>query len=137
MPNPAMAIASSARFMNRCMIAAARSRWYADSTSNFGPRSSIRSARAHLLVAHPGHELLLYGWIIQTRPVVHVLTDGSGAACPSRLGATAGFLADGGATPGSVFGPLTDRAAYAILLDRDRDALMSLVTRLADDLIRD
>jgi hypothetical protein len=32
---------------------------------------------AHLLIAHPGHELLLHGWICRTKPAVQILTDGS------------------------------------------------------------
>src|SRR5947207_1965878 len=45
----------------------------------------------YLLVAHPGHELLLHGWISRNKPVVHVLTDGT------RLGRTAELLRDLGA----------------------------------------
>ena len=31
-----------------------------------------------LVVAHPGHELLAYGWLSRYRPSVFVVTDGSG-----------------------------------------------------------
>ena len=33
--------------------------------------------RTALFVAHPGHELRIYGWLERARPQVHVLTDGS------------------------------------------------------------
>ena len=59
---------------------------------------------AHLLVAHPGHELLLHGWISRTKPVIHVLTDGSPLSSASRLGRTTELLRDLGARSGAIFG---------------------------------
>ena len=55
-----------------------------------------------LVVAHPGHELRVYGWMMQARPVVHVLTDGSGADGESRIGSTTALRPDVGATRGSI-----------------------------------
>src|SRR5438105_4697197 len=72
---------------------------------------------AHLLVAHPGHELLLHGWIDQVKPIVHVLTDGSGHSGDGRLEMTAEFLRACGARPGAIFGALSDREAYAMILE--------------------
>lgn len=89
-----------------------------------------------LLVAHPGHELLLHGWISRTRPVVHVLTDGSGYASAPRLGTTAELLRDLGARPGSIFGRLSDREAYAMILERNVALLLSLAEELAAELGR-
>lgn len=40
------------------------------------PDQTISSGRAALVVAHPGHELRVYGWLEQARPRVFVLTDG-------------------------------------------------------------
>src|SRR5262245_47982645 len=91
----------------------------------------------HLLVAHPGHELLLHGWISRTRPVVHVLTDGSGHSSASRLGATADLLRDLGARPGAIFGRFSDREAYAMLLERNAPLLLSVVEELAAELERE
>jgi hypothetical protein len=90
----------------------------------------------HLLVAHPGHELLLHGWISRTKPVVHVLTDGSGHSSAARLGMTADLVRDLGARRGAIFGRLSDREAYAMLLERDAALLLELATTLADDLER-
>ena len=44
--------------------------------------------RPLLLVAHPGHELRLFGWIAMTRPLVAILTDGSGSTGVSRIDQT-------------------------------------------------
>ena len=62
---------------------------------------------AHLLVAHPGHELLLHGWISRTKPVVHVLTDGSAHSSRPRLARTAELLALHEISGGSPYGAST------------------------------
>src|SRR5207244_9780236 len=82
----------------------------------------------HLLVAHPGHELLLHGWIARNKPVVHVLTDGT------RLGRTAELLRGLGARSGAIFGRLSDAEAYAMILKRNTALLVSLVAELAAQL---
>src|SRR5216110_2383315 len=91
----------------------------------------------HLIIAHPGHELLLHGWISRTRPVVHVLTDGSAHSSGTRLGKTAELLHDLGARSGAIFGRLSDREAYAMILERNTALLVSLVAELAAQLERD
>ena len=90
----------------------------------------------HLIVAHPGHELLLHGWISRTKPVVHVLTDGSGRSSEGRLGATRELLRDLGARSGTIFGRLSDGEAYAMILERNGPLLLSLATDLAAQLGR-
>ena len=84
-----------------------------------------------LVVAHPGHELRIYGWLERERPEVFVLTDGSGHRGVSRVPSTAAVLRRVGAQPGPVFGRFTDRELYRILLDRETDVLAALVRELA------
>jgi hypothetical protein len=91
----------------------------------------------YLLVAHPGHELLLYGWISRNKPVVHVLTNGSTDSSGSRLGRTAELLRGLGARSGAIFGRLSDAEAYTMILERNTALLHSLVTDLAAELERD
>jgi hypothetical protein len=91
----------------------------------------MNPGEAHVLVAHPGHELLLHGWISRAKPVVHVVTDGSGGSSAKRLGATAELLRDAGARPGAIFGRLSDREAYAMILERNTTLFLSVVTELA------
>ncbi|HEV2721686.1 MAG TPA: hypothetical protein VG323_16830 [Thermoanaerobaculia bacterium] len=86
-----------------------------------------------LLVAHPGHELLLYAWMARNKPVVHVLTDGPAP----RLERTAELLRDAGARPGAIFGRLSDREAYAMILERNSALLVSLAEELAAELERE
>src|SRR3954451_5472162 len=72
-----------------------------------------------LLVAHPGHELLLQGWISLTKPAVHVLTTGPGPPAEPRLDRTADLLRELGAKPGAISDRLTDRQAYALITERN------------------
>lgn len=86
---------------------------------------------ALLVVGHPGHELMVHGWLEAAHPLVMVLTDGSGHAGVSRLPSTAALLACAGATPGSIFGRFTDAELYRALLDRRTAVFADLVEELA------
>jgi hypothetical protein len=91
----------------------------------------------HLLVAHPGHELLLHGWIHRTKPAVHILTDGSAHSSTPRLAQSAELLRDAGARPGALFGRLTDREAYAMILEGNAALLLALAKELTGVLERE
>lgn len=95
------------------------------------PPSHPFSRRAALVVAHPGHELRVHGLCERARPLVCVLTDGSGSSSRSRLAATTALLARLGATPGPIYGRLTDRDLYAALLRGDHEPLGALAAELA------
>lgn len=88
----------------------------------------------HLLLAHPGHELLLYGLIARTKPIVHILTDGSGHSSTPRIGSTDALLRDLGARRGAIFGRLSDHEAYAMILERNASLLLALAEELAAEL---
>jgi hypothetical protein len=96
--------------------------------------SSLNSSprRVALVVAHPGHELRVHRWLELTRPVVFVLTDGSGNHGVSRLASTTALLDRAGATAGSIYGRLSDRELYRAILGGD----LGLFTALADELAR-
>jgi hypothetical protein len=87
-----------------------------------------------LFIAHPGHELCVYGWTQQTRPVVCVLTDGSGHDGQSRINSTTRLLRQAGASPGSIYGPLTDAEVYRAILNYDIDLFAGLAGQFADEL---
>jgi hypothetical protein len=88
------------------------------------------NGRTALVVAHPGHELRVHGWLERAMPVVFVLTDGSGGTRDSRLASTARVLAEAGASAGSIFGRLSDRRLYECVKAGDHAAF----TRMADEL---
>ena len=92
------------------------------------------NARAALVVAHPGHELMVHGWLELARPLVFVFTDGSGRANRSRLDSTTKILNQAGAKPGCIYGCLSDHAAYAAILNREFDLFIRLAKELAEAL---
>ncbi|QOF70478.1 hypothetical protein IG197_22125 [Aminobacter sp. SR38] len=71
---------------------------------------------AILILAHPGHELRIFHWMEQARPIVHILTDGSGGNQSSRTDHSRETLLAAGATTGSVFGQMPDKEWYAAIL---------------------
>jgi hypothetical protein len=93
--------------------------------------------RAALVIAHPGHELRVHRWLELARPMVFVLTDGSGHSGRSRLAATSAVLLASGAWPGSIYGRLPDRELYRALLDGRLDLFASLAEELAEALHRE
>lgn len=75
--------------------------------------------RPFLILAHPGHELRLFNWLERHRPLVFVLSDGSGGDSEARTRFTLDMLERTGASAGGIFGPMPDRAWYDALLRRD------------------
>jgi len=99
-------------------------------------RSQVTAARTALVIAHPGHELRVHGWLECAGPEVFVLTDGSGHAGRSRLASTSRLLHRAGARRGRIYGRLTDRTFYAALLEGQLDLFTSLAVELSEALIR-
>src|SRR2546421_4622727 len=97
--------------------------------------SSSCQAHAALVIAHPGHELVVHGWLEQARPYIYVLTDGSGQTNQSRLEATTRILSQTGAKRGSIYGRFTDRAAYEALLNHDFGVFIKLAEELAETFV--
>ncbi len=93
------------------------------------------SGRAALVVAHPGHELCVYGWLDSVRPQVFVLTDGSGRSGTSRLDSTTKILLHTNSQRGSIYGRFTDQNLYKAILDGDFRLFEQLATELADALV--
>lgn len=98
----------------------------------------LRRTRAALVVAHPSHELRLYGWLRAARPRVFVLTDGAGRTGHSRLEETSRLIERAGAAPGDFYGRYTDLEVYASILEGRGAALFSaLAEELAEALARE
>jgi hypothetical protein len=83
------------------------------------------------VVAHPGHELRVFGWMETAAPLVCVLTDGSGSGGEGRLESTDAVLVRTGAHPGPVYGWMSDRAIYGAILSGDADRFRRLADELA------
>lgn len=95
------------------------------------------ASRPVLVVGHPGHELRVYGWLMTARPVVHVLTDGSGGGAEPRVDSTSAVLDEVGAVRGSIYGRMTDREVYSAILGGDCARFIALAEELAATLLND
>jgi hypothetical protein len=91
--------------------------------------------RCALVIAHPGHELRLFGWLDENRPDVFVLTDGSGHAGASRIESTRRVLKCTGAAPGGLFGRYTDQRIYEGLLRADNALFVDMAETLTEMLL--
>jgi len=107
--------------------------------SHSHPNDSARErpARAALVVAHPGHELRVHGWLEETLPRVCVLTDGSGRTQRSRLDSTTRVLEVVGAVPGPIYGEMSDVEFYAAVLDFEYSRFTRVVDELASMFVRE
>jgi hypothetical protein len=90
---------------------------------------------AAVVVAHPGHEVRIHGWLERERPLVFVLTDGAGRADQPRIASTAEYLKRFGMRPGRVFARFTDAEVYRLILARDFDPFLRLSEELAEAFI--
>jgi hypothetical protein len=96
---------------------------------------NMNGSRTALFVAHPGHELRIHGWLERTRPLVFVLTDGSGGLGQSRLASTQGLLDAAGARSGRIFGRFTDRTLYRALVGHQYGEFVDVARELATTLV--
>jgi hypothetical protein len=100
------------------------------------PVTLMPGRRPALFVAHPGHELRAYHWVETAKPLVFVLTDGSGSAGVSRLASTTRVLEDLCVARGSIYGRLSDRVLYQALIDGNLALFTELAEELADALLK-
>jgi hypothetical protein len=94
--------------------------------------SDLDSHRWGLVIAHPGHELRAFHFLESARPLVAVLTDGSGAHGVSRLDDTTRLLDETGAGRSRVYGGFTDREAYACLMAGDGARFLETAHQLSE-----
>src|SRR6266850_2998035 len=95
----------------------------------------VDSPRPILFMAHPGHELVIHGWLSRMRPAVCILTDGSGHSDAGRISLTRDLLRSLQAPEGPIFGRFADREVYAAILAGDVGFLISLANDLAGNLV--
>ena len=97
--------------------------------------SQTDDSRAALVVAHPGHELLVHHWMETVRPLYYCLTDGSGKEGVGRLESTRRLLKSTGATQGPIYGRLTDNQVYQALLEGQSEIFTDLAKELTRSLL--
>ena len=87
-----------------------------------------------VVVAHPGHELMVHRWMELHRPLYFCLTEGSGGAGSARIESTDRLLQRIGAAPGRIHGRFSDKEAYQLFLDGRADVFLALLDELAENL---
>jgi hypothetical protein len=92
-------------------------------------------SRSALIVAHPGHELRIHHWLERARPLVFVLTDGSGSVGESRIASTMRVLAATGARRGTVFGRFSDHALYRAMMTGDVEPIAAATLEIVESLV--
>src|SRR3981081_1153421 len=90
---------------------------------------------AALVVAHPGHELRVFGWYELARPRLFVLTEGSRSGNQGRLLCAQSFANQTGAKLGSLFGRFRDHECCAAILAGDQMPLIRWTADLTDALV--
>jgi len=93
----------------------------------FAPMPRTRSL---LVIAHPGHELRLLGWLRKTRPLVAIVTDGSGSTGQSRLDLSMRLVEENGGEV-IVAGRFAEPDLYALLMRGDSGPLVEFARELA------
>lgn len=94
--------------------------------------SPIQQSRATaLVVAHPGHELRVFGWARDHHALVYVLTDGSGRSGVSRLSSTTSLLNSLGCEHSEIFGTVSDREIYRAIREHDSAFFLELLDVLS------
>jgi hypothetical protein len=85
-------------------------------------------ARFHraLILSHPGHELRILGWLAAYRPLVIILTDGTGHGDRPRIELSRKLVDEAGGQASELFGNLTDRQLYQAILTRDLPFFLNL-----------
>ena len=84
-----------------------------------------------LVIAHPGHELRVYGWVAQTLPRVYVMTNGSGGSGQPRLASTERLLASLGVVRYEAVAVYSDKQLYELVMRADPAPFIAMAESLA------
>lgn len=87
-----------------------------------------------LIVGHPGHELRLFRWLESARPLVFVLTDGSGSG-RVRTGSSIELIQASGSSAGPVMGAFTDVEIYEAMMQKDVTRVVAVTETIAESLV--
>jgi hypothetical protein len=94
--------------------------------------SSLRRPNAILIIAHPGHELLVHHWMEVAAPMVFALTDGSGSGGIARTQRSKEIITATGASIGPMFGLHPDKLWYSAILERDIEPFARVVDSIVE-----
>ena len=86
-----------------------------------------------LVLGHPSHELRVYQWLIQTKPKVFVLTNGSANRGFAVSDHTKSQLSERGIPCGSLFGAFSDKEFYEQMKSKNFAFFRSLAAHLTEE----
>src|SRR5258706_7363759 len=101
------------------------------------PGSDVCGSSPSLVVAHPGHELRLFGWAAAERPTIHILTAGARNGTCGRVDASLHVIEALGARRGALLGDVYDRDLYAAILSGDVAPFHNWIDTLRNSLVLD
>lgn len=96
----------------------------------------LPSKKIAVITAHPPHGLRIFGFLQVHRPLVYVLTDGSGCRDISRKEEAAVYLQNCGARPSTIFCRFSDAEFFDVIRRQDVSTLLSLCDEIVEDLDR-
>ncbi|HBN77693.1 MAG TPA: hypothetical protein DD473_18155 [Planctomycetaceae bacterium] len=88
-----------------------------------------------MILSHPGHELRVLGWLKEAKPLVIVLTDGSGHTNEPRIELSRTLIHEAGGRTASIFGSYTDQQFYEAILHQDVKFFQRLKKEITNILI--
>src|SRR6476661_3115264 len=91
--------------------------------------------RCAMIIGHPGHELRVWGWLHAARPLVFVLTDGSGHGEHSRLDLTCELVRTAGAEVSESLEVISDERMYRAMRTCDFALFRALSDQIAAHLV--
>ena len=86
-----------------------------------------------LVLGHPSHELRVFQWLLETKPRVFVLTNGSANRGFPVSEHTKSYLSEEGIPLGSLLGAFPDRDFYQHMQNKDFPFFRSLAAQLAEE----
>ena len=91
-------------------------------------------SRPFLILAHPGHELRILGWVQREKPHVALFTDGSGSSQKPRIQRSVDILESMGCTLSSIRGLYSDKELYERVKEADFTFFEKLCSALFQEL---
>jgi hypothetical protein len=92
------------------------------------------NAKVAVIIGHPGHELRIHRFMELYKPLVYVLTDGSGSSGTSRVYNTIKIIEQTNSRKSAIMGRFTDTEIYKIIREQDTETLRSIVDEIVFDL---
>ena len=91
--------------------------------------------RSLFIGSHPGQELMVFGWMVENKPDVFILTDGSGARDRPRIDSSRRVLEAAGIVPGGLFGGHADKALHGHLVGHHGSFFVDLSAIVANHIL--